>query len=728
VLALHEALGLPDYVPRATVVLLVLGLPVVMATAYVQQRLPKTSELLGRMDFDPTLHPNLEGVVRARQPGAAARLLTWRRSVIAGVAAFMLLATGTTGFVAVQRHGTLFAQGLVDSERPVVLADFANTSHDATLGSVVTEALRVDLQQSNVVRLAQASDIEAALRRMQRSPANGLPTDVARELAVREGLRAIITGQVSSLGAGYVITSTVISADSARTLASFRTEARDSTELISAVNKLSKEMREKIGESVRRVRSAMPLEKATTASLPALRKYTKGIVIERETGDNLRAIALMREAVAIDSTFGDAWGKIGTILGNLGIRPKDRDLALTRAYELRDRLPETDRYITTALYMEIVREDNEGAIAAYRQVLAGDSSNYPALNNLGILLMDGRRYPEAEAMLVRATHLRSTEPSAWINLIIVQYAQGKSADAVRTLAAARAALPNNFDIRALELNAAVNDGHWERVDSMARQVAAAYPENTGAQLAMLSSRVNAAQVQGRFEQARALATQLRDRYNAMHFPGMALLTSINLADLRYFAGDMTGAIRELDAGIREHPMASFPPGIGPTPSAILAYSRYGLHDRARAMLDARRTEDGKPDEPDRYVRAVLDANRGNAAAALPIIRVRIDSIFCAVCRLVELGRAYEAAGQPDSARAVFERYLTTPAFGRINFESAWRPYVLVHVAGLHETAGDTARALARYAEFVRLWSGADPALQPRVEAARRRIVALKGRD
>ena len=112
---------------------------------------------------------------------------------------------------------------------------------------------------------------------------------------------------------------------------------------------------------------------------------------------------------------------------------------------------------------------------------------------------------------------------------------------------------------------------------------------------------------------------------------------------------------------------------------------------------------------------------------------------CPICALPLLGRAYELAGLPDSALAVYELYSTTPYDDRPlggpsphaispagGYDHYWLPVVYERLADLYEQRGDTAKAIYYYGKLVDLWQDADPELQPRVEAARRAIEALSG--
>ena len=88
--------------------------------------------------------------------------------------------------------GTLVASGALKERQRVILAEFVNRSADSTLGPTLTEAFRVDLAQSPTVKLMDAKAVGDALRRMQRDPGALLAPDLAREVAEREGVTAVV--------------------------------------------------------------------------------------------------------------------------------------------------------------------------------------------------------------------------------------------------------------------------------------------------------------------------------------------------------------------------------------------------------------------------------------------------------------------------------------------------------------------------------------------------------
>jgi tetratricopeptide (TPR) repeat protein len=89
-----------------------------------------------------------------------------------------------------------------------------------------------------------------------------------------------------------------------------------------------------------------------------------------------------------------------------------------------------------------------------------------------------------------------------------------------------------------------------------------------------------------------------------------------------------------------------------------------------------------------------------------------------------MARAYDLAGEADSALAIYERYVMHPSLFRPYTDSFDLSPTYERLAAMYEQRGDTAKAIYYYGKLVELWKDADPELQPRVEAARRAIEAL----
>src|SRR5882762_9316766 len=251
--SLVHMLGLPDWAFAGAVGLAAAGLPVILWTGVIERR----RAIAGSTG-------------RAAVPAGVQRWFTWRRALLSGAAAFGLLGLGTAVYMAMRLLGigpvgTLVASGVLGERDRLVLADFENRTTDSTLGPSLTEALRVDLAQSGVIRLLDAAAVGQALRRMGRAP--GAPLD----LALREGAKAVVHGQIDPLGRGYVVSAELVGASDGAALVAVRENAQDDGAIIGAVDRLSHRLRERIGESLKTIRASDPLEQVTTRSLEALR-------------------------------------------------------------------------------------------------------------------------------------------------------------------------------------------------------------------------------------------------------------------------------------------------------------------------------------------------------------------------------------------------------------------------------------------------------------------------
>lgn len=226
-----QNLGLPDWVFPFALLLLLVGLPIIVATALVQGRqVPETVETTAAKTSGTA-----EGPVPHSESAAHHKLLTWKNALLGGGLAFVLLAVVTSGFMFMRDRGigpvgSLVASGLLEEKAAIVVADFAGD--DPSMARAATQAFRVDLSQSELVKLVEPATLDDALARMELPEDQALTAEVARDLAVREGYPAVIEGELTSVGDGYVITARLADARSEETLASLREAAADANEII----------------------------------------------------------------------------------------------------------------------------------------------------------------------------------------------------------------------------------------------------------------------------------------------------------------------------------------------------------------------------------------------------------------------------------------------------------------------------------------------------------------
>ena len=149
----------------------------------------------------------------------------------------------------------------------IVVADFKSPADDSTLGATAAEALRTDLAQSKSLHVLSRAGMRQVLTLMQRSDESTVPFDLAREIATREGAKALLDGSIVRIGQSYVISARLVAALDGTELVTFRETADGENDLIVALGRLSRAVRERAGESLRNIRQSSELERVTTPSL-----------------------------------------------------------------------------------------------------------------------------------------------------------------------------------------------------------------------------------------------------------------------------------------------------------------------------------------------------------------------------------------------------------------------------------------------------------------------------
>ena len=733
---LIDSVGLPDWVLPGAIVLLLLGLPIIVTTALVQAAPEAESARPSAVGGASEEAAEPQPAPTATEVAATVKQwLTWRKAIMGGVLAFALLGAAVTAYtvtrvLGVGPVGSLVAAGTLDPQERIIVADFDNLTDEASLGIVVTEAFRIDLAQSPLVRLAEPQYVSRVLARMERAPDSELDLELAREVAVREGLKAVIGGDIGSAGSSYVLTVQLISADTGEPLASFRETAKDSESVVNAIDRLSKKLRERVGESLREIRRNEPLEKATTSSLAALQKYSlarRAIWVE---GDRAKAESLLEEAIAADSTFGSAHTLLGVMLSN-SFEERERAVEMfTRAFELREQMTERERYMASGLYYDYVEGDNEKAITAYRTLLDAQPHDAPAMNNLGGLYYDMRDWEQATELYRQAIETDSGSIVPYGNAIQTQVALNRFDEARATHERMAEKFPGHPWIDSYGANLFLVLGDTSGAVAHADSLLERWKQSPFWRAGAIGWLSNLSRLSGRLADSES---HVRDAVTLDEGRGAgaeALGTAVQLAwhDV-WFRNDNAGAVRQIDGLLKKYPLDSMPPLDRPYLGLAAVLARAGEPERARALLsefeavldpDIRRTMEADY----RWALGNVALSEGRLADAIDELRRRDAANSCPVCGLPDLAFAYAAAGQPDSAMAVFERFIATPWVWRL-FQDAWNLGPAYEtLASLYEQQGDVEKALYYYGKLTALWEDADPELQPRVEAARRAISAL----
>jgi len=712
---LKENMGLPDWVFPFAFILLMIGLPVILTTAIVQKRMADASAAPADVAASPVPDPSPE--VR--------RMFTWKNALVGGGLAFVMLAVVTAGFMYMRNSGigpvgSLVASGLLEDRAPIVIAEFE--SQDASIGAAATEALRIDLAQSEVVEVVEPAALVGALERMERDPSDPLTFDVAREVAVREGYPAVITGEIQSVGNGYTLSARIVDAGSGQTLASHRESATDADAIIPAIDRLSSKMRERIGESYSDLRADAPLDEVTTASLEALEKYTEAIAVFDRGGDIDLMNDLLEEAVAIDSGFAMAWRKLGLTRDTRSGRIE----ALENAYNGRDRLTDRERLLTEAAYHERVRRDFRPAINAYERLIEMDPNDTWALNNLGVIYdQDLGQYDVAYDYYLRAFERDSSTAVHLRNVSRTEINLGRYEEAAAHIALASERFPTDDAVARLRVDLAASQQDFESVTAAAESYRdlPSDPRNDMVRLATLS---DVALVHGRLQEAERLAEESARAHEraGLPNPGRSMLSGFVWAD----AGvrrDTEAARRRLEALLAAEPLDADDPVNRNYIGTAFQWARLGDRARAEALLaefEAEVPEEYRTDLDNPYlgIEGLLLMSEGQFEQAIETFRKR-EQRGCVLCEYMPVAIAFDSLGMRDSAIAYYEGYVEADWNGRLGWDDDTLAPTLERLGQLNDEAGDLEQAALYYARFVELWADADDELQPRVQAAQARL-------
>lgn len=347
---LQDAVGLPAWVSAFAVLLLLIGLIIILSTAWVQS-LPKTTALeeAGEIPTDWEIAPGdvIDSLKRGRVPH-----LTWGRAIMGGVVALSLLFGGAGLYVGLTgRPGVL---------GPAELGAGEAATGIAVMPFVVTGGEDLELWREGMVDILSTNldgmggfrtiDSRTVLSEWQARVPEGEqpPLRTTLEVAASTGARYAVVGTMVGNPAGVRLGADVYDLSSRDEVAQVTREGA-SNEVLELTSALSVDLtRELLGTSGRGAVQDLRLDALTTTSLPALRAYLEGEAAFRDAAF-ADAVAAYEQAVALDSLFALAWLRLSSSYGWLdNIGSASAAVAGERALALVDRLPARDRIIVRA--------------------------------------------------------------------------------------------------------------------------------------------------------------------------------------------------------------------------------------------------------------------------------------------------------------------------------------------------------------------------------------------
>jgi tetratricopeptide (TPR) repeat protein len=286
----------------------------------------------------------------------------------------------------------------------ILLTDFVNTTGEPVFDGALKVALAVAVEQSPFIRVFSDERVAQALRLMNRAPDQPITHAVARELAQREQLKALVTGSIARLGRNYVIAIEAVNSQTGDVMAREQIEAPGKEQVLATLGRAASRLRETLGESLASIEKFdAPLPRATTSSLEALHSYA--LALDRnQLVARAGAVPHLKRAVDLDPGFALAHALLSGVYANTRRSALAPEFS-RRAFELRDRVSERERFFISWRYYHDATQDWDKAL----ELAQAWTRTYPreafAFNSLGAVFNAFGQYEEAIEPLQTASRL-----------------------------------------------------------------------------------------------------------------------------------------------------------------------------------------------------------------------------------------------------------------------------------------------------------------------------------
>jgi serine/threonine protein kinase/Flp pilus assembly protein TadD len=286
----------------------------------------------------------------------------------------------------------------------VLLADFVNTTGEPVFDGTLNQALSVQLGQSPYLNIFPDDRVREALRFMGKQANERVTRDVAKEICQRNGIKAMILSSIAGLGSHYVLTIEAVNAVDGSSIAKEQIESDSKEHVLTSLGKAAASLREKLGESLTTLKKYdAQIEQATTSSLDALKAYTQGNE-KRVAGHEPESIQFYKKAIETDPNFAMAYARLAVVLNNGGETQLSKQYS-QKAYELRDRVSERERFYIEEKYTSYVSNDRDDAVQILKSWTESYPNDYIPRNNLAVNYLIMGRFEEAQSEAREAIRL-----------------------------------------------------------------------------------------------------------------------------------------------------------------------------------------------------------------------------------------------------------------------------------------------------------------------------------
>jgi len=650
--------------------------------------------------------------------GASSRGARWKILLPVAVVVVAGLIAGT--FYLRSRPAVSESKPILTEKDSVVVADFDNKTGDAVFDDALKQALSVELAQSPFLNVLSDRKVSETLRMMGRTGNDRITQEVGRELCLRTGSKALLSGEISNLGTHYLIGLNAVACNSGDTLAKEQVDATSKEGVLKALSQAASTLRTKLGESLPSVQKFdVPIE-ATTSNLEALKNYSMSITIGREKGD-APSIPFLKRAIELDPNFPMAYAGLAISYENLGQPSLGLEYA-TKAYGLRDRVTEREKLRITADYFRAT-EELEKESQTYQLWVANYPRDSVPHNNLAANYAFLGQYDKCLAEQLETVRLEPDDVISNGNLGAVYLYMNRLDDAKAALDRTLARKMDGGSLRLYLYYLAFLRGDSAQMEQQVSWGAG----KPGDEDVLLSTQSDTEASYGRLSKARDFTRRAVDSAVRTESRETAALWQVNGAVREAEFGEAEEAKRDVAAAL------ALAPGRDVKVWAAIALARAGDSARATALL--KELEKTYPTNtllklywlP--IVSAAIELSQNNSTRALVLLEaaapyelgspppLQNGTLYPAYLR----GEAQLMARNGAAAAAEFQKYVDHRGIV-VNFPLG----SLAHLglARAYALSGDTAKAKTAYQDFLTLWKDADPDI-PVLIAAKSEYANLK---
>jgi serine/threonine protein kinase/tetratricopeptide (TPR) repeat protein len=616
----------------------------------------------------------------------------WKIATVLGVAAAALVAGGLL-------FRSRQARAITEKDS-ILVADFVNTTGDSVFDDTLRKAFTVELGQSPFLNVFSDEKSRQTLKLMGKSPDERITAAIGREICQRNGLKALLSGSIASLGSQYVITLDAINAATGDSLAEVQAQADSKEQVLKTLGSAAGRLRSTLGESLASIqRFDKPLEEAATSSLPALKSFTAGD-LKHTTGDDLEAIPFYRNAVELDPNFAMAYARLGTVYGNMG-QTELSEQYRRKAYELKDRASERERLYITCHYFADSGQLEKGIAAyeLYQQTYPRDAT--PSVNLAVVYVNQLGEFEKGLENAREAVRIDPDESRGYLWSARAYMGLNRLGEAK---AVAKQALKRNSSMvffHEMLATIALAEGDvttLQQEDALVLQSGQADLE-----MGLYLRRADTAAAHGKIREAQNLYRKARELAQRLQLKDSEAGAVAGEAWVAALMGREKPAVEGANLALK------LSQGFDWKLYASAIFALAG--DTGKAAEISSSVARTRPDDvfvqslwvP--VVNAAVALNRGDGAKAVEILKATAPYAKPNTTALYFRGLAYLKAKQPNEAAQEFQKLVALRTF----FPSD--PLISFGYLGLarsYNQPGDAARSRSAYQDFFALWKDADP--------------------